>query len=217
VNMDNREEIVERASNFWCTHGYYCGGENYPNIPEAMADFALEQLATYRTEVTAAIEKAEAQLVMLQWSSAYSHDYEKGYTNGHKAALASVRRHLGQGEKEIPKERIGTSAQEHVARCAHASAYQGLEGRTWFWFCHLCGTRLQAVESPELKEQPLLSLRRQLEIAEKALKDCRDAINKLPPDAFGTAGSSEGTNWYIRDELIGRADAALKEIEKHNP
>jgi hypothetical protein len=67
---------------------------------------------------------------------------------------------------------------------------------------------------PRTGESELASLRRQLDIAEKALKDCRDAINKLPPDAFGTAGSSEGTNWYIRDELIGRADAALKEIEK---
>lgn len=41
----------------------------------------------------------------------------------------------------------------------------------------------------------------------------KDAISTLPNNQFGIGGSDENTHWFIRDELIGRAQAALAKFE----
>lgn len=43
-----------------------------------------------------------------------------------------------------------------------------------------------------------------------ALGDLVTAVETLPQDIFGTGNPNGETNWFVRDELIGRAKEALE-------
>jgi hypothetical protein len=93
VNMDNRDAVRLKANNFDSEHG--CG--SIGRCSTCMADFAIkirdEALATYKKEVTAAIEKAEVFEDIPKYLS-------NSYMDGWQDALLALRDHLGQGEKE---------------------------------------------------------------------------------------------------------------------
>ena len=65
--------------------------------------------------------------------------------------------------------------------------------------------------------QALASLWERAPLMQLRLKEARDAIEALPPDVLGidyTPGiGQQYTNWYVRDELLGNIERALREGE----
>ena len=45
----------------------------------------------------------------------------------------------------------------------------------------------------------------------EALVDSKKAIESLPSNALGIAGTGEGTRWYVRDELLSQIKTALRD------
>ena len=45
----------------------------------------------------------------------------------------------------------------------------------------------------------------------EALVDSKKAIESLPSDALGIAGTGDGTRWYVRDELLSQIKTALRD------
>ena len=72
-------------------------------------------------------------------------------------------------------------------------------------------------EEPRLWEDTVFKITSELEAENQrlraALQTSYDAINSLPEDAFGTAINSDGSGWYLRDEILHNIAKALKETE----
>jgi hypothetical protein len=108
VNMDNRDAVRLKANNFDSEHG--CG--SIGRCSTCMADFAIkirdEALATYRAEVAAALKEARQDNALMfpdvkGWKpiTAFDHGVHQAfYTIRRYLGLNTVRKHLGQGEKE---------------------------------------------------------------------------------------------------------------------